>query len=109
MLKICFLGSAKRIFALVLLCPLCLQITSAETIELKSKGSITGKILAEKHDQIVIDVGYTALVIPRNQIANISKSDADAPVKTAAQKAAAAEPKEAPVTKAGFFSAPSKS
>jgi serine protease Do len=40
----------------------------AATVELKGKASVTGKILAEKRDMVVVDIGYTALVIPRNQI-----------------------------------------
>ena len=40
----------------------------AATVELKGKASVTGKILVEKRDMVVIDIGYTALVIPRNQI-----------------------------------------
>ncbi|HUD46818.1 MAG TPA: trypsin-like peptidase domain-containing protein [Candidatus Baltobacteraceae bacterium] len=40
----------------------------AETVELKGKASVTGKILVEKRDMIVVDIGYTALVIPRSQI-----------------------------------------
>jgi serine protease Do len=40
----------------------------AATVELKGKASVTGKILAEKKDTIVVDIGYTVLVIPRNQV-----------------------------------------
>jgi serine protease Do len=40
----------------------------AATIELKGNASVTGTILADRHDQIVIDVGYTILVIPRDQV-----------------------------------------
>jgi serine protease Do len=40
----------------------------AATVELKGKASVTGTILAEKRDQIIIDIGYTVLVIPRNQV-----------------------------------------
>jgi serine protease Do len=43
----------------------------AATVELKGKASVTGKILAEKRDMIVVDIGYTALVIPRNQISRL--------------------------------------
>ncbi|HEY3857214.1 MAG TPA: trypsin-like peptidase domain-containing protein [Verrucomicrobiae bacterium] len=43
----------------------------AATVELKGKASVTGKILAEKRDMIVIDIGYTALVIPRDQILHV--------------------------------------
>ena len=49
---------------------------SADVIQLKERSAITGKILAEKADQIVVDIGYTVLVIPRDQIARYSKSDA---------------------------------
>lgn len=46
-----------------------------DTIQLKDKNSaITGKILTEKRDQVAVDVGYTVLVIPRNQIAKITRS-----------------------------------
>ena len=41
----------------------------ADTIQLKDKAAVTGRVLAEKPDQVVVDVGYTVLVIPRNQVA----------------------------------------
>ncbi len=63
----------------------------ADTIQLKDKAAVVGKILAEKHDQVVVDVGYTVLVIPRNQIVTISATDP--PKKVAKQ---VANPKEAP-------------
>jgi len=44
----------------------------AETIELKDSSSITGKILADKPDSVAVDVGYTVLVVPRNQISKIT-------------------------------------
>lgn len=48
---------------------------TADTVVLKDKASITGKILAEKKDQVVVDVGYTVLVVPRSQIAKTTRSD----------------------------------
>ena len=47
-------------------------LARAETIQLKDKAAISGRILAEKRDQVAIDVGYTVLVVPRNQIVKIS-------------------------------------
>ena len=44
---------------------------SAATVELKGKASVTGTILAEKKDQIVVDVGYTVLIIPRSQVVKL--------------------------------------
>src|ERR1700722_20783940 len=45
----------------------------ADTVQLKDKASVTGKILAEKHDQIVLDIGYTVILVPRNQVLKIIK------------------------------------
>jgi serine protease Do len=50
---------------------------------LKDKAAVTGKILAEKRDQIFVDVGYTVLPIPRDQITKIfraSEAPSPAPV-----------------------------
>jgi serine protease Do len=68
MLRKCFLASALGVLA-------CLS-SRADTIELKGRAAVTGQILAEKHDQVVVDVGYTVLVIPRNDVLKISKDDA---------------------------------
>jgi len=52
----------------------------ADTLQLKDKATITGKILAEKRDQVVVDIGYTVLVVPRNQITKITPGgNAEAP------------------------------
>jgi len=50
------------------------SLASADVVQLKDQAAVTGKILAEKSDQVVVDVGYTVLVIPRSSIANIVKS-----------------------------------
>src|SRR5580698_5370636 len=48
----------------------------ADTIQLKDASAVTGKILAEKSDSLVVDVGYTALVIPRSAITSVTKAAA---------------------------------
>ena len=53
--------------------------TLADTIQLKDKAAITGKVLAEKPDHIAVDIGYTVLVIPRSQVVAIVKDDNPAP------------------------------
>jgi serine protease Do len=55
------------------------NFTSADTIQLKDKAAVTGNILAEKPDAIVVDVGYTVLVVPRSSIAGITKTDSASP------------------------------
>jgi serine protease Do len=86
----------------------------ADTIQMKSKAVVVGKVLAEKRDQVVVDLGYTVLVIPRGQILKISKNDA---VDSAAgREVSSAEPASVPPagsTGAGmnnpaFYSAPDK-
>src|SRR5476649_730545 len=71
--------SLKKHFALSALIFCAASVACADTIQLKDKAAVTGKILAEKSDSIVVDVGYTVLVVPRSSIANISKTDTAAP------------------------------
>src|SRR5688572_15726326 len=54
---------------------------SAETIQLKDQASVSGKILAEKRDQVIVDLGFTVLSIPKSSIAKISKEAAPEPKK----------------------------
>jgi len=88
--------------------------TAAETLQLKEKAAITGKILAEKSDQVAIDVGYTVLVIPRNQITKIVKTDAEEAATTKSSKTTDKKEKESdkkekdPENRPGFYTAPHK-
>ena len=50
------------------------NLAAADTIQLKDAAAVTGKILAEKPDSIVMDVGYTVLVVPRTAISGISRT-----------------------------------
>jgi serine protease Do len=50
------------------------NVASADTIQLKDQSAITGKILAEKPDSVVVDIGYTVLVVPRASISGILKT-----------------------------------
>ncbi len=103
MLKQCFFMSALIFCAL--------QAAPADTIQLKEKSAIVGKILSEKRDQVVVDIGYTVLVIPRNQIAKISRTDeAETPAKAvpAPKTTAVADKKEVAEAKPGFYVAPNK-
>ncbi|HEY2330006.1 MAG TPA: trypsin-like peptidase domain-containing protein [Verrucomicrobiae bacterium] len=47
----------------------------ADTIQLKD-AAINGKILAEKPDSLIVDVGYTVLQIPRTAIVGVTKATA---------------------------------
>ena len=63
---------------------------SAEVIVLKDRATVIGKVLAEKKDLVLVDLGYTVLSIPRSQIARIAReSEEDArPAKAPKGKAA---------------------
>src|SRR5439155_9466513 len=69
----------------------------SETVQLRDKTSITGKILAEKKDQLVVDLGFTVLVVPRNQVAKITRDEA-APTRVNAPPNSAASKLPPPVT-----------
>src|SRR4051794_32597799 len=47
----------------------------AETVQLRDRAAVTGTVLAEKRDQIVVDLGYTVLTIPRSSIVKITKEE----------------------------------
>src|ERR1700722_16786713 len=74
-------------------------VAPAATIELKSKASVTGTILAEKSDEIVIDIGYTVLVIPRDQVLKLLNDN-----EAAAQSIVA--PATIPIIRSGLTNSP---
>jgi serine protease Do len=61
--------------ALLLAAGLSQGLRAADTLELQGQAGIIGTILAEKPDQVVVDVGYTVLVVPRQSIARIVRGD----------------------------------
>jgi serine protease Do len=69
----------KKHFTWLALISCAANFASADTIQLKDQAAVIGKILVEKPDAVIVDVGYTVLVIPRSSIASFSKSDAPAP------------------------------
>ncbi len=81
----------------------------ADTIQLKEKYSVTGKLLAETRGQIVVDLGYTVLVIPRNQITKILRNDTALAPMSVAARATEDSDGSAGGTDSGFYSAPGKS
>ena len=76
-----------RIATVALLATVGLNPASAEVVVLKEKAAVTGKILAEKRDVVIVDLGYTVLTIPRAQIARILKEEEEKPTKPAKGKA----------------------
>ena len=86
-------------------------VSRAETIQLKDKAAVTGKVLAEKRDLVIVDLGFTVLSIPRSQISAILKTDAATsparPIAPATVDTSA--PKPSLITAAGFYSAGDKS
>jgi serine protease Do len=94
---------SKRAACLLTLLMCAVPAVQAETIQLHDRAAVVGKILAEKRDQVFVDLGYTVLTIPRSQIVKISA--ADAPVATGKSPAARAVALD---TKTGFYTAPDK-
>ena len=69
----------KRFIPVILFSLFDASLARADTVQLKDKAAITGKILARKHDQVIMDIGYTVLAIPRNQIEKIMEGDSRLP------------------------------
>lgn len=67
----------------------------ATTVELKGRAAVTGKILADKKDQIIVDIGYTVLIIPKNQVVRLLDDNA--------KSAKAVAPASEPVVDRGFY------
>jgi serine protease Do len=81
---------------------LCLAVSaSAATIQLRDKASVTGTILAEKHDQVIVDLGYTVISIPHKEVVRILNEDV-APEKPATTKASKTASKPPVTTEKGF-------
>ena len=76
----------NRSFTLLAALAAGLGCSSADVIELKDKAAISGKILAEKSDALIVDVGYTALVIPRSAVTKISPGGSLEVAKTPAKE-----------------------
>jgi serine protease Do len=71
----------------------------ADEVQLRDKSAITGRILAEKTDQIFVDIGYTVIAVPRTQITNIVRSSEKSPAPKSGKKTpepAAKPPSPAP-------------
>lgn len=68
----------NRIVAFTITFSVGLAALGGDVIHLKDQASVAGRILAEKKDQIAVDVGYTVLVIPRDQIVSLAKDEAPA-------------------------------
>lgn len=71
----------KRLILAATAAATALSPLAADIIELKDKATISGRILAEKPDQIAVDVGYTVLVIPRASVEKITSGE-QPPAKT---------------------------
>jgi serine protease Do len=72
---------------------------TADFIQLKDASSVTGKILVQKRDQVIVDIGYTVLDIPASQIVKISKTGSE----TAPAPAATAGPLPTTEMRAGIY------
>jgi len=63
-------------------------LARGEVLQLRDNAAVTGRILAEKRDLVVVDVGYTVLTVPRNQIVRINREEQAAPATTRGKESA---------------------
>ena len=79
--------------ALALLLTGILPLANADEVQLRDQSAIIGRIVAEKPDQVFVDIGYTVIGVPRTQITNILRADEKSPGSKIAKKSAAPVPK----------------
>lgn len=48
----------------------------ADTLHLRDGASVTGKVIAEKKEQLFVDLGFTVLAVPRTEVVKASKESA---------------------------------
>ena len=59
----------RTIWGITLLaCCASARVLGTDVLRLKDNAAIAGEILAEKPDQVVVDIGYTVLLVPRTHI-----------------------------------------
>ena len=51
-----------------------LSAATADEVQLRDKSAVIGRIIAEKPDQVFVDIGYTVIGVPRAQIVKDRKS-----------------------------------
>src|SRR4051812_46291219 len=80
----------NRLIQSLLVSLLTMASAPADVVQLRDKAAVSGHILAEKRDLIVVDLGYTVVTVPRNQILRITRDE------ELAAQAAATKAKENP-------------
>jgi len=72
----------------------CVAIASAaaDVVQLRDKASVSGSILVEKRDQVVVDLGYTVVTIPRSQVVRILRDEETALTNKAAKSREPSKP-----------------
>ena len=66
----------RKYFVLPALLVCAVNSAPADTLQLKGNDAVTGTVLAEKSDSVVVDIGYTVLIVPRSVITRMSKAAA---------------------------------
>lgn len=104
--------SLNKVISVATLLAVSAASMSADVVELKDAAAISGKILAEKRDAVIVDVGYTVLSIPKSAVAKIIPGEqVIAPKASAKDKKAASSSAQLPaqtpvlVSTPGFYQA----
>lgn len=68
----------RSFFSVLLAALLVAPAFGLSTVKLKNGGSLQGDILTERADRIVVDLGFTVLTVPRDEIERITSEDTKA-------------------------------
>jgi len=80
-----------------------LSLPAADVLHLKDDAILSGRVLAEKPDQVFLDVGYTVLAVPRSQIAKIARDEATPASRKPKKSAPALVEQPASAAPTGFY------
>jgi serine protease Do len=83
-----------------------ISLIAGDTLQLKDSAAITGAIIAEKHNHIATDVGYTILMVPRNVIVNVVTSSKEVSEGTATKAGSNTTPPASEKLSQRFYSNP---
>lgn len=68
-------GLLRKLAWMVPVFTLSVGAAAGDMVRMKSGASLSGSILTETENQVILDVGYTVLVIPRDKVESLQKGD----------------------------------
>lgn len=79
------------------------SLAAADVLHLKGDAVLSGRILTEKPDQVFLDIGYTVLAVPKNQVSRMEKDAETVTPRKSGKAATGRNDTRTPTAAAGFY------